>query len=73
MVEIPDHIDVEPYLGAHYWSTFLVPPHCYNVGTRASFIYEFETRFFPTPVNQGICFFVPKKKKKLDAFFTTQN
>ncbi|EKM75966.1 hypothetical protein AGABI1DRAFT_131686 [Agaricus bisporus var. burnettii JB137-S8] len=53
IVEIPDQIDVEPYLGAHYWSTFLVPPHCYNVGTRASFIYEFETRFFPIPVNQG--------------------
>ncbi|KAF9444114.1 hypothetical protein P691DRAFT_787144 [Macrolepiota fuliginosa MF-IS2] len=53
IVEIPDNIDVEPYLGTHYWSSFLLPPHCYEVGARASYIYEFETRFFPTPAAQG--------------------
>ncbi|KAF5360963.1 hypothetical protein D9756_005162 [Leucocoprinus leucothites] len=56
VVELPDYIDVTPLLGAHYWKEFLVPPHCFNVADRASYIYEFDYRNHAIPPTQGIFF-----------------
>lgn len=53
VVELPDYIDVTPLLGAHYWKEFLVPPHCFNVADRASYIYEFDYRNHAIPPTQG--------------------
>ncbi|KAJ3568309.1 hypothetical protein NP233_g5791 [Leucocoprinus birnbaumii] len=53
VVELPDSVDVTPYLGAHYWREFLVAPWCYQVAERASHIYEFDYQKHPIPSAKG--------------------
>ncbi|KXN82665.1 hypothetical protein AN958_02342 [Leucoagaricus sp. SymC.cos] len=53
VVEVPDNIDIEPYLGAHYWKDFLVAPYCFNVAQRASYVYEYDWKNHLIPPLQG--------------------
>jgi len=52
IVELPEHVDTRPLLGAHYHSIFLKPP--YNLSADGvSYIYEYNVQTYGHPAYLG--------------------
>ncbi|KAF8655071.1 hypothetical protein AX16_003236 [Volvariella volvacea WC 439] len=53
IVEFPEEVDIQPYLGLHRWKKFLVSPYSEQVQSRFSSIYEYHYEHWDHPKTKG--------------------